>query len=276
MNRLVWWFIFFLVLAFVTNLFEAIGGKVGGLIGLIAGIPAGYKAAKAVTEPLIKEQECRKREADILAAHEREVSARVAAEAARAAEETRVANLYNFRELAAAFDRAKPTSKQVDQVYLQEVVAVALGGGNVGRNEFERRDFEQVKARRVKEIRTEQLVCDVRVGAYFLDYDFESQRFPVWLQIYRGDGVEVGVLPRTPSPKHDPSKIEGFIPMETKQARSFRMMNPSVKTVSLIIRPVSGWNSDWMHDRGAHVRGELLGLQMLDANTGRPLVYPQT
>lgn len=280
MNRLVWWFMFFLVLAFVTNLFEAIGGKVGGFIGLIAGIPAGYKVARAVTEPLIKEQEFRKREAETLAAHEREVAARVAAETAReaketarAAEEAREANLYNFCDLAAAFDRSKATTRRVDQRYLRDVVAVALGGGNVGANEFERRDFEQVKESKVSEIRAEHLMFDVKVHSYIPDFDFQRKRFPVKLQIYGEDRLEIGVVARTANPKHKATQIEGFIPMETEQARRFRETNPSVETVAVIIRPVSGWRET---GGSVHVRGELLGLHMLDANTGRPLVYPQT
>lgn len=178
------------------------------------------------------------------------------------------------------YDRLYPTATKIDGQFVEATIMPALAGKPITGNEFERRDFEHNRKRKVDEIKTTIFHLKAFVGFFALgDYDFEARYFPahMHLSIHRGRPNPWTIDLYFPGWERldgkDSSWLRARLPIaDVERARHLRESRPSIEAALLIFRPVEALYQGGRH--GIDTLGltcELLGVR-LQAVGGSPFI----
>jgi hypothetical protein len=167
----------------------------------------------------------------------------------RAAARAREAAMCDFALMDDAFERAHKSAERVEESFLHSTIIRVLNGEVLGRDEFERREFAQNKERKIKEFDNRLFMCRARGNYGFGEFDFEKNRFPVWVSFY--DLKLFNAFNKTTGERVN--SIDGFLRMDYEKAKSFRQSKLSIKDVNVVVR-TSRMNPG--------VRIELVGLRL--------------
>jgi hypothetical protein len=170
---------------------------------------------------------------------------------ARAEEERRreAANC-DFVKMDEAYERMKDESKRIDMNHLKGYVTHVLGGGDVGSNEFERREFSRHRDAKIRDVENKLFMLRVNGYAHIAAYDFEKGRFPVHVSLHDDLTVIHGF---SSAGREQTRASDGFIAIDEERAKRLREADPKVDTVEAIVR-ASRMNPG--------VRVELMGLRL--------------
>jgi hypothetical protein len=166
-------------------------------------------------------------------------------ESERASERTRAAMVYDFAALDKAFEQNKSNATAADMRFINGIVYPILNGDDIGKDEFERREYGQIKQRMIQE-HSKLFLAESDGKVSISEYDFEEKRFSI--QVTLND-----ITVFNPKAGRTMKTVKGFLAMDEEPAKTFRRSTSSTPRVRIVIRASSVEN---------HPRFELVGLQI--------------